>query len=100
MFARFIEQGRVECDGTVVVTDGIVHSNVDAKQRIICEGKRAQIVGGHLRAAEAIQARVMGSVNGTETILEAGFDPRSMEALADFRAKKDQIESEMPEIEL
>ena len=100
VLARFIEQGTVKCDGNVVVSDGIVHSSVDAKQRIICDGKRAQIVGGHLRAAEAIQARVMGSINGTETIIEAGFDPQSMEALADHRKQKEKVEAALPDLDL
>ncbi|MBM61483.1 MAG: polymerase [Acidobacteria bacterium] len=100
VLARFIEQGTVECDGNVVVSDGIVHSRVDAKQRIICDGKHAQIVGGHLRAAEAIQARVMGSINGTETTIEAGFDPQSMEALAEYRRQKDKVEAGLPDLDL
>ncbi|MFQ3547363.1 MAG: FapA family protein, partial [Termitinemataceae bacterium] len=61
IWARFIENAIVEAGNMVVVSDGIINSQVDAEKRIICQGKRANIVGGHLRASEEIHAKVLGS---------------------------------------
>ncbi|MBA7549714.1 hypothetical protein ES705_42207 [subsurface metagenome] len=71
--AKFIEHARIEAEENVVVSAGIIHSMVDANMRIVCQGKRASIVGGKLRAGEEINAKVLGSVAGTETIPPGPF---------------------------
>lgn len=85
----------------VVVSDGIINSQVDANKRIICQGKRAHIVGGRLRASEEINAKIIGSpVSGTETVCEVGFDPKGKERLDGFLARKETTEKQLEEIEL
>ena len=101
IWARFIENAHVEAGALVVVSDGIINSQVDANKKIICQGKRAHIVGGQLRAAEEINAKILGSpVSGTETICEVGFDPKSKEKLEALTDRKTGIEKQMEEIEL
>ena len=84
----------------VVVSDGIINSNVDANKRIICNGKRASIVGGRLRASEEINAKSFGSpTSGTETICEVGIDPKSKSQLDALKDKKEEMEKELGEIQ-
>jgi uncharacterized protein (DUF342 family) len=45
----FIENAVVDSGENVIVSDGIINSTVDANKKIVCQGKRAAIVGGHLR---------------------------------------------------
>ena len=94
IWARFIENTNVEAGHMVVVADGIVNSNVDANKRIVCNGKRAHIVGGRLRATEEINAKNLGSpTSHTETICEVGSDPKSkmrLELLFDRRSEMDK----------
>ncbi len=100
LWARFIENARVEAGDFVVVSDGIINSNVDSNKKIICQGKRAAIVGGHLRAAEEINAKALGSaVSGTETVLEVGFDPKSKEKQETLQVQTDQIRRQMDDID-
>lgn len=100
VYSKFIEHARVEAGENVVVTDGIIHSTVDANKMILCQGKRAQIVGGRLRASEEINSKILGSVAGTETILEVGFDPKSKERLSQLDATKRGIEKVLEEVDL
>jgi uncharacterized protein (DUF342 family) len=101
IWARFIENAKVEAGALVVVSDGIINSQVDANKRIICQGKRAHIVGGHLRASEEINAKILGSpVSGTETILEVGFDPKSKEKLDSLEGQKISQEKLLEDVEL
>jgi uncharacterized protein (DUF342 family) len=100
LYSKFIEHAHVEAGEYVVVTDGIVHSMVDANKMILCQGKRAQIVGGRLRASEEINSKILGSVAGTETLLEVGFDPRSKERLVQLDEEKRQIEKALEEVDL
>jgi uncharacterized protein (DUF342 family) len=85
----------------VVVSDGIINSQVDAFKRIICQGKKAHIVGGRLRASEEINAKVLGSAtSGTETICEVGFDPKSKQELEKLTAAKESAEKALEETQL
>jgi uncharacterized protein (DUF342 family) len=99
IWARFIENAVVEAGNMVVVSDGIVNSQVDASRCIICQGKRAHIVGGRLRATEEINAKMIGSpTSGTETICEVGFDPKGKVLLDKLLADKAAAEKEEEEV--
>jgi uncharacterized protein (DUF342 family) len=101
IWSRFIENANVEAGNMVVVADGIINSNVDAIKSIVCMGKRANIMGGRLRAGEEINAKVLGnSTSGTETICEVGFDPHSKLELERLLAIKVTSEEEMETMRL
>ena len=99
VFAKFIEHARVEAGENVVASEGLIHSFVDANRKIVCQGKRASIVGGRLRAAEEINAKNLGSVAGTETLLEVGYDPKSKERLVELEAVIGERRKELEELE-
>jgi uncharacterized protein (DUF342 family) len=101
LWARFIENAVVESGDMVVVSDGIVNSQIDADKRIMCQGKRAAIVGGRLRAAEEIHAKTIGSpMSGTETICEVGFDPKGKEKVDSLTLEKDDAKKQLDEVML
>jgi uncharacterized protein (DUF342 family) len=101
IWARFIENAQVEAGNMVVVSDGIINSQVDAFKRIVCQGKRAHIVGGRLRATEEINAKSLGSpTSGTETICEVGFDPKSKAQLDKLEVERAGTEKQLEEIQL
>jgi uncharacterized protein len=100
LYSKFIEHAHVDAGEYVVVTDGIVHSYVDSNKMILCQGKRAWIVGGRLRASEEINSKILGSVAGTETVLEVGYDPRSKERLVALEETKRGVEKTLEEVDL
>jgi len=101
IWARFIENTIVEAGNMVIVSDGIINSQVDANKKIICQGKRAHIVGGRLRATEEINAKTLGSpTSGTETICEVGIDPKSKMQLETLAVKKAEMEKQLEEVQL
>jgi len=101
IWSRFIENANVEAGNMVVVTDGVINSQVDALKSIVCMGKRACIMGGRLRAGEEINAKVLGnSTSGTETICEVGFDPHSKIELERLLAIKVSAEDELDNMKL
>jgi len=100
VWAKFIENAFVEAGESVVASDGIINSNVDANTNIACHGKRATIVGGRLRAAELVAAKTFGSINGSETIVEVGYDPRSKARLAENEEAIQAINKEVEEVDL
>ncbi|GMO41383.1 MAG: FapA family protein [Termitinemataceae bacterium] len=101
IWAKFIENATLNSGCMVVVSDGIINSVVDAAKRIICEGKRAAIIGGRLRAGEAIRAKSLGSPSGnTETICEVGTDPKSKAELETLMKKRAVLEVDFDEVQL
>ncbi len=97
VWSKFIENAIVDAGEVVVATDGIINSKVDANKKIICQGKRATIVGGVLRAVEEIHAKTLGTVAGSETILEVGYDPKKKEKLVEIEKEIGKLEKELEE---
>ncbi|MDR0301465.1 MAG: FapA family protein [Treponema sp.] len=101
LWSRFIENANVDVGSMVVVSDGIINSHVDAGKSIVCIGKRANIMGGRLRAGEEISANILGnSTSGTETICEVGFDPKSKIELDRLLATKTSSTEELETLKL
>jgi uncharacterized protein (DUF342 family) len=101
IWAKFIENSRVEAGEFVIVSDGIINSTVNANRKILCQGKRAAIIGGILSAAEEIHAKTLGSQGGSgETILNVGFDPRSKDRLDALTSNLMNAQKELDEVSL
>ncbi|MBN1686373.1 MAG: DUF342 domain-containing protein, partial [Spirochaetales bacterium] len=100
VWAKFIENARVEAGEFVVASEGIINTQVIANKKIVCQGKRATIVGGNLKAAEEIHAKTLGSVAGSETVLEVGYDPRSKEKLARVEERIRGFDTTLDEVNL
>ncbi len=76
LYAKFIEQASIECEGDVIVSEAIMHSNIMAKGNIIVlKGKKGWIVGGKYRAGTVIAAKTAGSKVATPTSFDVGYDP-------------------------
>ncbi|MCL2558154.1 MAG: FapA family protein, partial [Treponema sp.] len=100
LWARFIENANIQAGDMVFASDGIINSNIDAHNRIVCHGKRASIVGGRLRASKEISAKIIGNSSGTETACEVGFDPESKEELSKLEERKELVSKELEEVKL
>lgn len=74
VIARYIENANVHADG-FIQSGSILHSNVSAKTEIIVQGKRGFIAGGVVRAGSVVEARILGSNMGVDTLVEVGTDP-------------------------
>ncbi|MBN2652324.1 MAG: FapA family protein [Spirochaetales bacterium] len=101
IFAKFIENAHVKADLDVVVHDGIVNSVVDAKGMVKCHsGKRAAIVGGVTRATQGLLSKTLGTIAGSETVVEVGFDPEKRERYLELETLIEQITSELSDVSL
>ncbi len=101
IWSKFIENTHVEAGEFVIVSDGIINSQVYANRKILCQGKRAAIIGGVLSASEEIHAKTLGSLGGaSETVLNIGFDPRSKDRLDALFANKQTADRELEDVQL
>ena len=74
VISKFIENSKVKAGG-YVNTESILHSDVTAGTEIIVTGKHGFITGGHVQADSKVEARTLGAVMGSQTIIEVGANP-------------------------
>ncbi|HOQ92897.1 MAG TPA: FapA family protein [Treponemataceae bacterium] len=101
LWAKFIQNTKVDVEEYIIVAEGIVNSQVTSNKKILVQGKRASIMGGHVFATEEIYTKNLGSPGGgSETIIEVGYDPRSKRRLTELQEKQAVLIRELDEIEL
>ena len=100
LWSRFIENTNVDADGLVVVSDGIINSDVSSRKKVICRGKRASIVGGIIRAISGVDAKSIGSVAGSPTLIETGVDPKCRKEYIKLESEIKRAEEERSEVRL
>lgn len=92
VFARFIENARVQAGDSVNASEAIIQSQIKANTAIRVEGRKGVIVGGLLQAGDEISARVIGSPLAAHTILEVGINPQLREEqknlIGEYQEKK------------
>ena len=60
LWAKFVQNSKVQVEENVIVQDSLMNCEVSAQHRIILQGKRAQITGGHLFATETVLEKNIG----------------------------------------
>lgn len=102
LWAKFIQNcASVEAGDLVIVSDGIMNSHVIANRKIICRGRRADIIGSNVAAAEAVYARNLGSQSGgNDTQISVGFDPHRVRRLSMLQEELHAHERKLSDLSL
>ncbi|MGE5576414.1 MAG: FapA family protein [Syntrophothermus sp.] len=99
IYARFLEHAKVEAVGEVVVTEAIMHCDVNAGKKIEVNGKKGLIVGGLLRAGELVSGKVIGAKLGTRTEIEVGVIPEIRKELNRLAQEIGEKERNLTQVE-
>ena len=81
VISKFIDSVRVVSKGSVIVAQEILHSFIDAEERVEVIGGRGSIIGGRIRAIEEVVVKTVGSEAGAPTIIEVGIKPKFRQQL-------------------
>ncbi|MCR4590091.1 MAG: FapA family protein [Lachnospiraceae bacterium] len=87
---KYIENATVSA-GENVTTECIINSKVIAGNGIYVDGKKGFISGGNVRARYLIEAKIIGSDMGGDTVLEVGVDPAVKERLAELKSENESL---------
>jgi len=98
IYAKFVRMSRLIAEKNVIVTEELLHSRVDAGKLIFCNGKRAQISGGVLRAGEEVNARAIGAESYIKTEIYVGLNPRVLQQMNDLEKALDDTATEMEKL--
>ncbi|WP_099468274.1 DUF342 domain-containing protein [Konateibacter massiliensis] len=82
--AKFLENTTVVSNGNIF-SNYILNCDIYANKKVIVSGQRGAIIGGHVRAIEAISASVVGNTAHLQTQMEIGVG-------TDFYYKYQQVE--------
>ena len=101
LWAKFIQNTTVDVEEYIIVSDSIMNSKVTSNKKILVQGKRASIIGGHIFATEEIYTKNIGSAGGgSETVLEVGYDPRAKNRLTELQENQSVLLRELEELDL
>jgi uncharacterized protein (DUF342 family) len=78
---NFINNGNVTAGGSVIVSQSIMHSTVNAGVGIECMGQKGLIVGGSFQVGKSLKCRTIGNMMSTPTTVEIGMNPKSANRL-------------------
>ena len=97
--SKFIENAKVNAKG-YVSTESILHSEVMAGTEIVVDGRRGFITGGRVSAGNLVRVKTLGSLMGSDTVVEVGADPsvklRIQEIQKQIAESKKQIDTIHP----
>lgn len=65
--AKFIEHAHIETKGNLIVSRGILYSEIYVMGRIEVLGKPGTVIGGVIASGEGLHCRILGSVADTQT---------------------------------
>ncbi len=72
VIAKFVNGGKIEAQGDVVIDGAVTNSRIKSLNRVLVSGNKAVIVGGHISAEKEIAATFIGSEIGVKTLVEIG----------------------------
>lgn len=90
--SSFAENAKIVAGRDLFISEAILHSDVSAGKRIICEGKRGIVAGGSAVAGAEIRVKSAGNQMDTSTKLEVGVNPMLREEYQ--RLKKDFVKAQ------
>lgn len=96
--SKFIQNATAVTEKDIIVQEGILHSHLMAGGKVICKGKRGQIVGGRIEAALLISAKIIGSQANPQTDLIVGVNPKILKQIADYETKKKENQEKLDQI--
>ncbi len=95
VYTKFIQGATVVAEQDVIASEGILHSRIDAGNKVFCNGRKARIVGGQIRAGEEVNARFIGADASTKTEVRVGINPKVHQQLVDLDKVKREVDEEL-----
>ena len=85
--------------GGNIHSECIINSCVNARDKIVVEGRKGFITGGNVRAGKVIDAKTIGSDMGVDTMIEVGTDPQLKARFARLQKENADIQKNIARME-
>ncbi|GIP36838.1 polymerase [Paenibacillus sp. J31TS4] len=95
----FIQDARVDAGEDVIVSQSIMHSVIHAGRSVLCSGAKGLIVGGTVQAGGQVEARTIGNLMNTQTVIEVGVLPELRNELSQLRVQARELAEHLDKTE-
>lgn len=100
VYGKFLQNGVCMAEQDVVMGENIMHSRVYAGGNVVCNGKRAQLVGGEIICGGVVRVKSLGAMAATPTHVMAGVNPRAMQQLKQIAQIEKQLREKISQTEV
>lgn len=97
IMAKFMENCNAVAGGSIL-TDSILHSNVQAQNEVLVQSSKGFITGGRVQATNAIKVKNLGSPMGADTQVIVGIDPVITAKYAELEKEIETSEANLKKI--
>ncbi|MBV6493146.1 MAG: hypothetical protein LDLANPLL_01161 [Turneriella sp.] len=100
IYGKFLQSSTCMAELDVVMAENIMHSRVYAGRNVICNGKRAQLVGGEIICGGVVRVKSLGAMAATPTKVIAGVNPRAMQQMKQIAQIEKQLKEKLEQTEV
>lgn len=100
VFGKFLQNATCMAERDVVMGENIMHSKVYAGGNVVCNGKRAQLVGGEIICGGVVRVKSLGAMAATPTHVLAGVNPRAMQQMKQIAQIEKQLREKIAQAEI
>lgn len=100
VYGKFLQSATCMAEGDVVMGENIMHSKVYAGGNVVCNGKRAQLVGGEIICGGVVRVKSLGAMAATPTKVIAGVNPRAMQQMKQIAQIEKQLKEKIEQAEI
>ncbi|MDR2179782.1 MAG: FapA family protein [Synergistaceae bacterium] len=98
--ASFVDQAYIRAQGSVIIKNSLLHSDVGANQSVRVMGDRkSQIAGGKVLAGLEVVCQILGSEMGTKTEVVVGISAERAERRRELQALISRYEKDIAEVD-
>ncbi|MFC1724664.1 flagellar assembly protein A [candidate division KSB1 bacterium] len=87
VMAQFCESENIVCAGDIIVSDYVMHCNIDTKGKLIVTNQNGLIVGGSIYAVKGVEAKIIGNPGATATKIFAGIDKETKDKIEENKVR-------------
>ncbi len=94
VYAEFLEFCDIEARGEIHA-NYLLNSEISSSQRVMVDGKKGSVIGGHTHALKGVELRTAGNYTEPRTVLHAGFQLEDYEKYNDLNIREESINNDL-----
>ena len=99
VMAKFCDNQSIKAGNDILITDFVMHCNIETKGQLIVSNQNGIIIGGDIFAVKGVEAKVIGNNEGVYTKIFAGIDKETREKIDEKKVQLSKNIKNKEEIE-
>ncbi len=99
ILAKFVEGANVQCGGSLIVEDAVMHSALTVYGGVGLKGRHAEILGGTAAIGGSLWCKQAGSVSETTTRISIGVEPDRLLELAKLKQRLAKLRDRLDDLD-